>query len=488
MSAVRAPVHDGSSHSDGWSTGQVLPIGLRLRADTRATGKGVTIAFLDSGFCPHPDLTSPRNRIRAFYDAADTARRLDAAQEPRPADWHGTSTSVVAAGNGWLSGGRYRGLASRAEVVLVAVGSAGRIREDDIARGLEWVIENRKKHRIRIVSISLGGDEDAPLEENRVNLLAEEAVRLGMVVIVAAGNSGCAENAHRSLPPATAPSVITVGGYEERGDRGANALALYCSSYGLTRDGLTKPELITLARGIAAPILPGTPEFRRAEALARLAGAPNLDVAGSPAPLGVDFPGELEGLSLDEIRVKARQILNSEKTVAAHYQHVDGTSFAAPIVASVAAQMLEVNPDLSPAAVKRLLLSTAERIGDASPLRQGHGVLRARAAVQAARREEHGRESSAFTAPRVVDGRLVFRYHDDEARRVRVSGEFNGWSPSEGQFTREANGTWRLEISAPPPGRYRYKFLIDETRWVEDPSHGVKEPDPFGGFDSVLTI
>src|SRR5437762_406164 len=44
----------------------VLPTPLRMDADERFTGRGVTIAFLDSGFYRHPDLTKPRNRIRAY--------------------------------------------------------------------------------------------------------------------------------------------------------------------------------------------------------------------------------------------------------------------------------------------------------------------------------------------------------------------------------------------------------------------------------------
>ena len=40
-----------------------------------------------------------------------------------------------------------------------------------------------------------------------------------------------------------------------------------------------------------------------------------------------------------------------EKVISKHYKEVDGTSFAAPIISSVVAQMLEARPDLSPQAV-----------------------------------------------------------------------------------------------------------------------------------------
>ena len=49
----------------------MLSTPLRLDADERFTGKGVTIAFLDSGFYPHVDLTTPENRIVAYHNLMD---------------------------------------------------------------------------------------------------------------------------------------------------------------------------------------------------------------------------------------------------------------------------------------------------------------------------------------------------------------------------------------------------------------------------------
>jgi hypothetical protein len=97
-------------------------------------------------------------------------------------------------------------------------------------------------------------------------------------------------------------------------------------------------------------------------------------------------------------------------------------------------------------------------------------------------------EIAPFGPPHLVHGRLVFVYRDDTARRVRVSGEFNGWNPAHGVFCRQPDGSWRLEIDPLAPGRYRYRFLIDDTRWIEDPSHDAKESNPYGSMDSVLIV
>ena len=52
--------------------------------------------------------------------------------EPDVASWHGMMTSVVAAGNGGLSNGFYRGIAPDANVVLVKLAKTGRITEQNI--------------------------------------------------------------------------------------------------------------------------------------------------------------------------------------------------------------------------------------------------------------------------------------------------------------------------------------------------------------------
>src|SRR6185295_12506920 len=63
----RARAQIDSHHVVFEQTDHVLPTPLRMNADERFTGRGVTIAFLDSGFYEHDDLTKPENRIVAYH-------------------------------------------------------------------------------------------------------------------------------------------------------------------------------------------------------------------------------------------------------------------------------------------------------------------------------------------------------------------------------------------------------------------------------------
>lgn len=366
---------DSSDHNHQHTPNRfgVIPTSLRLNASPEYTGKGVTMAFLDSGFFPHPDLVTPVNRVVAYEDLA-----RESWSSIEPWQWHGTQTTVAAAGNGQLSNGVYRGLAHEAELVLVKVSERGRITEQNIAAGIHWVIENRERYNIRVLNISLGGDEDVPCSQSIIDQAAEEAIRQGITVIAAAGNSGD----RHSIPPANSPSVITVGGYTDHNRLNGNQLDLYHSNFGPTADGTVKPEIVAPAMWVAAPILPGTRFYERAEALSRLAAAVDYELPDLARELrdAAELPEQIADPA--EIRAYVEAVLQQERIVAAHYQHVDGTSFAAPIVASLVAQMIQANPALTPGAIKNILVSTANRIASESVIRQGYGVVNARRALE----------------------------------------------------------------------------------------------------------
>jgi serine protease AprX len=363
----------------------ILPSAARLGASERFRGRGVTIAFLDSGFYAHPDLVEPKDRIVRYVDVTRAGARRADLDRPDASSWHGMMTSVVACGNGRLSDGLYRGLASEARVVLVKCGSARRIAHDDIRRGLEWVLRQRKRYGIRIVNVSCGGDYEASYLTDGLSQAAEEATRNGILVCAAVGNLGHAPR-HPVLPPASAPSVLTVGGLDDKNRLVPAGYDLYHSSYGPTVDGLQKPEVIAPGIWVAAPILPGTTTAAQAALILRLHAAADSElgpiIASQPA-VDPDLDAA-KGLDVPLLRELIRAKIKGQNLITAAYKHVDGTSFAAPIVSSVAAQMLEANPALTPQEAKTILIRTAHRVPHAGVDRQGWGVVDPEAAVAAA--------------------------------------------------------------------------------------------------------
>lgn len=124
---------------------------------------------------------------------------------------------------------------------------------------------------------------------------------------------------------------------------------------------------------VVAPVLPGSAVAREATTLFALRGAPDQEAR-----------------------------ISELKLVTPNYQHVDGTSFAAPIAAATVAAMLEANPHLTPRLVRELLIRSAHPVPGAPPERQGAGALDAGRAVALAVLERHGWDGGrAGSAPRV---------------------------------------------------------------------------------------
>jgi serine protease AprX len=447
----------------------VLPTRLRLHADPRFSGKGITIALVDAGFYPHPDLVQPRNRIRVWADATRDsvfAIHFEPDETPRWPDWdgardwqwHGTMTSTVAVGNGFLSHGLYSGLAHEAEVVLIQVrDSSGHISSASIHRALEWILKHSPELRIRIVSLSVSGDPVSPLAGNAVDEAVSALVETGISVVAAAGNDG-----QRSLlPPATAPLALTVGGIDDRNTFSDEEIALWHSNYGTASNDVPKPDLVAPSIWVAAPLLPDTSVAHEADELF---------------------------VRREQRDPNANRRIADMKLITPHYQHVEGTSFAAPIVASSIACLLEANPALTPLVVRDVLKETAHPVPGADRERQGAGALSPGQAVARALAERHSRSAELQISPCVSPEGITFSLHDHGARSVQVLGNWDGWrSPGIAAKSIEP-GFWRTQPVHLPHGQYSYKFLLDGTRWLDDPDNPRKAPDGVGGLNSSLVV
>jgi serine protease AprX len=274
------------------------------------TGKGITIAILDTGVYPHKDLMEPKQRIIAFVDFVNN--RTD----PYDDHGHGTHCAGDAAGNGFLSQGLYAGPAPEANIVGVKVlDGQGGGKLSTVIKGIEWCVEKREELGIRILSLSLG---TPALESYRYDPLAQAAERawhLGLVVCAAAGNEG--PHAGTISSPGHDPVILTVGAADDKNTESLDddEIAQF-SSRGPTNEGLVKPDLY----------------------------APGADI------VSLNSPGSQIEMQLPENKV------NDD------YIRLSGTSMATPICAGIVALLLEANPYLSPNDVKSILMSTSREI------------------------------------------------------------------------------------------------------------------------------
>ncbi len=481
----------GTGKPDEVNGYKILPTPVRLMAEDCLTGKGVTICMIDSGFFPHPDLVQPENRILAHLDVTEgftPAPTADCQLLTANWQWHGTMTSVVAAGNGFLSGGMYRGIASGANLVLLKVMEEGvGITGGNIVKAIDWAIENRKRYNIRIINLSVYDDRNASFTDSELDKAVERALAKGIVVVAAAGNDPSAP----ILPPANSPHAITVGGLNDRNTLDPLLNTLYHSAFGETIDRFQKPDLVAPSIWLAAPMLPGTPQQVEAAVLYELLSTDDdlLRLKLDTLLPKTELDGQLVFENTQAIRRAVGERIGEAKYISPHYQHADGTSFAAPIVCSVIAQVLEVNPRLDPATIREILCMTARQLPGESAERQGWGVIQPSHAVQMAA----GQPLSALPGiqPVVDYKRMVVEFYlnQTEAESVVLTGDFTGWRTDGLPLKNgEVKGLWKGEFPFSGSGVYRYKFLIDRELWLADPRNFYRESDGFGGFNSKLII
>ena len=476
----------------------ILPTGLRLDADQRFTGKGVTICFIDSGFYPHPDLTTHKNRIKTIIDITtpgDSSKYKDSSEASsfgggleEASFWHGTMTSVVCAGDGYLSKGLYKGIASDAELVLLKVqDDNGKITTINIVKALEWVLQHHREYGIRIVNMSISDDEAVSYKQSEVDRLAEQLVEEGIIVVAAVGND---ENGSIK-PPANSLHVIAVGGIDDDNSLDETVNKLYHSTFGKTIDELMKPELIAHAIWIAAPILPGSKEQEESELLHRLLPLPDTELLTAVEKINGAIQIDDSILrSGDAVAIKENilQRIQACKYISPHYMHVDGTSFAAPIVSSVIAQLLEINPALTPAMIRTILFNTAKRLKNWPAERQGFGMVQARKAILKILTRTIMTQPEISPQVNQQQKTIGFYVQHDCASQISLAGSFNHWEQDVLLLEPGRNGLWKIEIPMLPAGKYHYKFFVDDRAWIEDVNNPWREPDGFSGFNSILMI
>jgi serine protease AprX len=284
------------------------------------TGKNVTIAFLDTGIYPHPDFTKPNNRIIAFHDI------VNGKKNPYDDNGHGTHVAGDAAGNGHMSGGKYKGVAPDANIVSVKVlDKKGSGSTSDILQGMQWILDNKEKYNIKIVSLSMGETAALPIFLDPLVKGADNMWKNGLVVTVAAGNSGPRFNTITS--PGTSRNIITVGAVDDKRtvDISDDTIADFS---GRGSRFMYKPDLV-------AP------------------GVKIISTASGNTPIS----------------------LNDKIMLNKAYRTASGTSMSTPIVAGAAALLLEKDPSLTNEQIKNILKSTAKDISNYRYWSQGYGMI-----------------------------------------------------------------------------------------------------------------
>jgi serine protease AprX len=342
LPGVRAVTPDGRVRVQGTaSTSNIRSVYPKvIRADAAwkrgVTGRGVTVAVLDTGVAPNlPDLSGRLVKVRDDLTGQTTpCKNLSGELDCNDRYGHGTFIAGLVAGNGASSGGKWKGVAPEASILSVkAAGADGSADVSNILAAIQWVVSFKERYNIRVLNLSLGTDSTQDWRVDPFNYAVERAWAAGMTVVVAASNKGPAPKT--ITKPADDPWVVTVGATD---DRGTAALAddqlPDFSGRGPTGQGVAKPDVV-------AP------------------GAHVISLRAPGSTIDTRFPYYVDG----------------------SYRRGSGTSMATGVVSGAVALMLQADPGFTPDRVKHALTATARDAASADPMAVGAGVVDVNAAA-----------------------------------------------------------------------------------------------------------
>ncbi len=290
---------DAKAHADLADT--TAQIGAPQAWSAGGTGAGVRVAVLDSGVdTTHPDLAPRIIGTRSFVPGEDVIDH----------NGHGTHTASTVAGTGAASGGKERGVAPGADLLVGKVlDNSGSGAMSQIIAGMEWAA--RTEHA-KVINMSLGTPvwhtQDDPLSQ-AVNQLSAET---GALFVIAAGNTG--NNPYSVSSPGTADAALTVGAVDA-----SDQLAGFSSTGPRQNDDGLKPDIT----------------------------APGVDVLAARSQYSQGGEG--------------------------YYRTDSGTSMAAPHVAGAAVLLAQKHPQWTGADIKNALMSTSTPTPAYSPYQAGAG-------------------------------------------------------------------------------------------------------------------
>ncbi|HCU52511.1 MAG TPA: serine protease, partial [Micromonosporaceae bacterium] len=248
-----------------------IQIGVPQAWQAGFTGRGVTVAVLDTGYdASHPDLSQ----------VAEAKDFTGSAAGPKDEHGHGTHVSSIIAGSGSGSAGKYKGVAPDAKLLAGRVCGLQWCEDSAVIAGMEWAVDRQAK----VVNLSLGSDYPTD-GTDPLALAVNTLTRSGTLFVAAVGNHGYSSWVSS---PAAADAALAVGSVNRSDEH-----SWFSNRGPRIGDFAVKPEILAPGEGIVAARAAGTSMGEPVDALYTRASGTSMatpHVAGAAAILAQQHP------------------------------------------------------------------------------------------------------------------------------------------------------------------------------------------------------
>ncbi len=83
--------------------------------------------------------------------------------------------------------------------------------------------------------------------------------------------------------------------------------------------------------------------------------------------------------------------------------------------------------------------------------------------------------------------KVKFSFKVDNAETVEILGLNNDWK-NKVIMSRKKDGSFSADVNLPKDSKHEFKYLVNETTWLNEPEADSLKPNEFGGTNSVITL
>lgn len=83
--------------------------------------------------------------------------------------------------------------------------------------------------------------------------------------------------------------------------------------------------------------------------------------------------------------------------------------------------------------------------------------------------------------------KVKFSFQVENAETIEILGLNSDWQHSI-IMSKKKDGSFSADVNLPKESKHEFKYLVNETEWVNEPEADGEAPNEYGGTNSVISL